>query len=162
MDYNIYIHNGSDGTSQTSPSQLKESGNSSLTEGAFSNASTLGSFISNPDSIFGNLKSSAVGGLMAYGGYIGLIAIAISKLKQIVNSTTVNFLSVKSIATGNYKPINTYNNWSSFINNVTNPINTMFEHQKATLEIRKQNAMNEQESMLFGGSVINSPYGRYV
>ena len=164
MDYNIYIHNVSGGTNtNTTPFQIQNNeGFSGSNDGAFSTAKSMAGFIENPDSLISSIKSTAAGGLFMAGGKAGLIMWAASKLIGMVFSVVSSFISIKTTVTGNTKPLNDFNNVSTIVKNILNPVGTAVQAQKAILEIRKANAKNEQNMNLYGGTVINNQYGRYL
>ena len=167
MDYNIYIHNvsgeSSTPASQTTPFQVQnQEGVSGATQGAFSMVNKTASFVSNPDAAMAAVAGNFVGTLSNNLPVVGIIVFAITALTKIADKVQTNFLSYKSPLSGDYKNLNNYTNFKQSIHNILTPFSTNFNAFLAETNIRKENYKREQENALFGGTINNSQYGRYL
>lgn len=163
-DYNIYIHAFSGESSPTTPFQLRESGESaggSESPGggsAFTAITRMSAFISNPDSMIGNVASTATGTIgKASIGFAFLIALA-----AIVKKSADYYIPIVASASGDYGFQIAYNNFNQTIHNILTPFSTEFQRRRNVIEINKKNAKNEQERILTGGTIYGSQYGRYL
>ena len=169
MDYNIYIHNISNGTSQTTPFQISGDGHSGETQGAFSNDKANASFINPPeDSLIGDVMkgkafSSSLSGSLA--GGVGIVVAAIAAYKALINQIdqSVTFFSSFYVAdSGDSYRFNEWKNAMQVVNNMSNPIGTALNAFKTRQSIFRANAKDKQNLALYGGTIINSQYGRYI
>ncbi len=162
-DYNIYIHSYGQYDAPTTPFQLRAESDTSGVggEGGGSGGSGFGmvrraaSFIVNPDSAIGQAMSNAAG---AMGKLLPvfLIGTALVVAKKVVDL----YVAYSSSATGDYSFKIKYDNFFQSIQNATKPFSTEIQRQLNVLEINKNNARNEQERLLYGGSIYSSRYGR--
>lgn len=162
MDYNIYIHSVSANGNQspTSPWQLQsdDSNGEIVSGGGFSPSSTVkkaGAFLSNPDSLIGKVMATGVGKL-------GVAAVIISTIIRLTDKAITMYQSYAAPASGDYKFQIEYNNFKQTMHNVMTPFSTEIQRQQAELQIKKEKLANEQQMQLLGGTMINSPYGRYL
>ena len=70
------------------------------------------------------------------------------------------YVPVSASASGDYSFKIRYDNFFQELHNFTHPFSSAIERQQLVLETKKQNARNEQERLLFGGSIYSSKYGR--
>lgn len=165
-DYNIYIHTvGTSGnnSSPTTPFQLRgteqtASGSGESIDGGFSPSTIVqkgAAFISNPDSAIGAVMASTI-------GKIGIAAFVVNTVTKITDKALTMYNNYATTASGNYKFSIEYNNYKTALHNALTPFSTEVNRQLNQLQINKENAKNEQERMLLGGTIINAPYGRYL
>lgn len=169
-DYNIYIHAFSGGNdSPTTPNQMKtnsdaggisaESGGS----GGFGMARRAASFLTNPDSMIGSIIGKGVEFATSTLGITAIAAtLAFSVVKKIALKNEEYYAKVIAPNSGNYNHVHEFNNIKQMINNVMHPIAAFENHYQMVQEIKRKNEANEQNMLLTGGTVINSPYGRYL
>lgn len=160
MDYNIYIHTIGDGvgsSSKTTPFQMKD------TQDNFKVTSESLGFLQNPDSITGKVMQTANGVLKSAAPVeIGIAALLVGASISIADKILTTTLSFMSSETGDARGIISYNNFKQGIHIMTHPFSTMVQYYQAELEIKKQNAINEQKMITFGQTVLNNPNGRYL
>lgn len=164
-DYNIYIHTvGTSGnnSSPTTPFQLRgtseTSGTGEIVSGGFDPSTTVkkgAAFISNPDSAIGAVMASTI-------GQMGVLTFALGTAIRITDKALTMYNNYATTASGNYKFAIDYNNFKQRIHNILTPFSTEINRQLNQLQINKENAKNQQERMLLGGTIINAPYGRYL
>lgn len=161
-DYNIYIHGDGGGNNDdpTKPFQTRNDG-----EGKFDPTqvvSKASSFVQNPDSIISSTMGAGIRAV-AKAGVVGALAvIAVKTVVGITDKVITLYNNYASSAGGNYNGIITYNNFKQTIHNVFTPVSTEIQRQQAQLEIRKANAVNEQQRLLTGGTILNAQNGRYL
>ena len=163
-DYNIYIRTigGGESSSPTTPTQLGggDGGDAAATASQF--ISKAGAFASNPDSAIGAAGSTAVGAISKAAPWVGVVILAASILIKLTDSIYSKYTSFASSASGDYDAQIRYNNFKRGIHIAFHPVSTTIERWQAELEITKANARNRQEQLLFGGTILNHPYGRYL
>lgn len=163
-DYNIYIHSYGQYDAPTTPFQLRAESDTSGVggEGGGSGGSGFGmirraaSFILNPDSAIGQTMSTTAGAI----GKAFPAALAIGTAIIVAKKVVDFYSSYVSSATGDYGFQIKYNNFFQRLHNAFHPFSNAIEGTKMELELRKQNERNEQERLLFGGSIYSSKYGR--
>lgn len=164
-DYNIYIHSYSQYDAPTTPFQLRTESDTSGVggEGGGSGGSGFGavrraaSFFTNPDSAIGQATgavASAAGKILPF----ALLGAGLSIAKKVLDL----YVSYSSSATGDYSFKIKYDNYFQSIQNATKPFSAEIQRQFNILEINKNNARNEQERLLFGGTIYTDRYGRYL
>ena len=164
-DYNIYIRNiggGSGGeSSPTTPFQVGGGdGFAAKDTGQF--ISKAGSIVQTPDSAFSMAGNVGVGVVSGAFPWIGIAILVATVLYNTANSIYEKYNNYVTTATGNYDRSTRYSNVKNMLSRAMKPYTAEVQRQMAVLEMKKANAKNEQEMSLFGGTVLNSPYGRYL
>ena len=161
-DYNIYIHSFSGESNPTTPFQLRGNGSGdSASDGNDSGVNGFGiinkaaAFVQNPDSAIGAVMNSATT-VMGKLAPVMIGAALVSIAKRVVDL----YVPYASSASGDYGFQVKYNNFFQEFHNFTHPFSTAIQKQRNQLEIKKTNARNEQERLLFGGTIYSSKYGR--
>lgn len=163
-DYNIFIHSLTNYESPTTPVQLRENADISGVGGeggeggsGFGFVRRTAAFLTNPDSLIGEVQSTASGVISKIAPIAALVAV-IGIGKKVVDL----YVPYSSNASGNYDFQIKYNNFNQVLRNITHPFGTAIQRQIAMLDMKKENAKNEQERLLFGGTIYDSKYGRYL
>lgn len=171
-DYNIYIHSFGNYDSPTTPFQVREESDTSGVGGeggsgggGFGAIRRAASFVSNPDSALGAVMNTASGAIRTAAkalGPVGIITILFGAAIKIASKVDEMYMSYASPASGDFRRLYQYENTKQAIHMLTHPFSTEIQRQKAQLQIKMQNAKNEQEMLLTGGTIYNSKYGRYL
>ena len=166
-DYNIYIHTVSTSgeSSPTTPWQLKDDGGEStgssgetVSGGGFSPSTAVrraGAFLTNPDSAIGSVLSSTV-------AKAGIAAFAVGTLIKITDIVLTEYSNAESTLGGKSDLSRNIANFKQTIHNIFHPYSMVMDVFRTSQKIRAENAQNEQERLLLGGTLTNSPYGRYL
>lgn len=161
-DYNIYIRTVGGGDGSGSPTTPFQTGGGDGYAAAEQFISKAGAFASNPDSAIGAVKDTAVGAVSSKIPWVGIVILAVKILASVTDSVLSKYYSYTSSATGDYTNAIKYNNVKQVIHNITHPISTMYNKQQAQLEVANANMRLKQEQLLTGGTILNSPNGRFL
>lgn len=157
MDHNIYIH---DKTNSTNPTQPTEMGGKTTPQG-FNGGKSI---TSTPTTGFSpeNQITDVAGGVASKGIVFAAVAIAVKKTVQIGKSIVSYGANYYSTESGDYKFMNGWNNMWQGINNIKDPVQTVLSLHTNWQHIKIENNRKEQEKLLLGGTIINAEYGRYI
>jgi len=166
QDYNIFIHSDlSTASKPTTPKQLRPKGANGESDKGTNIAgaiSKVGSFIQNPDSAISAVMGKGVGAIASAGVVGAIIVVAAKVIFGTADKVITTYNNYASSASGDYARAITYNNFKQALTNTLHPVSTEISRQQAQLQIKKQNAINEQQQLLTGGTILNSEYGRYL
>lgn len=152
MDYNIYIHDNTSGSSssntepwksgskQTEPWQEESAG--SVTQ-ALNTATNPDSLVSSAVSMF--KKIPKVGTAVA-------TAVAVVMVADKIYTTHATWLQAE---TGDRRGLLAEQEWKTTINNMLNPYSAVVNHLRALQSYRIQNQRQEQNRLLLGDSLDN-------
>lgn len=167
-DYNIWIRSFNNADSPTTPIQLRQESDISGTGGdggsggsGFGFIRRASQFLINPDSAIGEVANTAVGTLKKAAGVAAVLFVVSTAIKLTDKVVTI-YNDFSSEASGDYANKIKYNNFKQLMHNAMTPFSNQIQMEKTQLQIMNQNAKNEQERLLFGGTIYNSKYGRYL
>lgn len=162
-DYNIYIRNvGGEGSSGSPTSPFQTGGGDGVGQDALNFVSKAGSFASDPDSAIGTAAGTAVGAVSSISPWIKIAVVLAGVAVSISGKVYDKFLAYNTAASGDYTKSIRYSNFKKQIANNMNPVKTSWAVEQRELEMRLASARNAQEMLLTGGTILNSPYGRYL
>lgn len=156
QDYHIYIHDESSGSSQlkqkTQPNSLVGKTNPTQSNQAKKNIKQAMKIAQNPDSALSEKKlvgiaSAAKGGIVALAIYAGI------KITDKVIGTISPIVATKS---GDYNFVHTYQNFKSAVNMMFNPVGTLINEYKFSVEKEVENQKKQLQNDLLGDAYISA------
>jgi len=157
-DYNIYLHVKEEGIgahTDINENQGKNTkvnfGNNKIVKGL----NVASSFVSNPDSLIGMAKGSAVGAA----GIVGAVLVAAYKL---ADSITTKATSLTAVITGDSQGLRNWQSYKKTVNIYTHPISSIISYETARINMERQNQRNLMQLQMLGDSQVNQNYGRKV
>lgn len=165
-DYNIYIHTVSTGgeSSPTTPWQLRPSDQASgevgevVSGGEFSPSTAVrqaGAFLTNPDSAISTVLHSTV-------AKVGLVAFAVTTALKIADKALTEYSNAQSTLGGQGNLEKNISNFKTTLHNALTPFSMTMSVFRGSQKLWVENTRNEQQRQLLGGTLTNSPYGRYL
>lgn len=157
MDYNIYIHD-STGGSTTKRTKAWLGGNMSKTSqtsngDAIKFASNVIHKISNPDSLVNE-------GVSAIAKHIPWVAIAFAVVSAAAHITD-EITDITTMTTGDYDGKRDWNNFKTVMTMPLQPFSTSLGVLKSYIQVNVTNKKREQQRLLTGESITNLSAGSY-
>ena len=150
MDYNIYIHDKTNGSQK--PTKARKGGGTNTTaknEGS-SGGGSFGEEVATLKNIKNGIKS------MPTAGKLGIAVAVVKKAVEIVARTIDTVEPFVTRETGDYRFNVGWNNTKALWNTVTNPFGSALNYLTTRQTIRLANKRTEQERLLIGDAEVNA------
>lgn len=149
MDYNIYIHDKTNGSKK--PTKARKGGGVNTTaKQETSSGSSFGEEVATLQNIKGGIKS------IGTAGKLGIALMVVKKALEIVTRTVDTIEPFVTRETGDYRFNTWWNNSKTIWNAITNPVGAGLNYLTTRQTVRLANKRTEQERLLIGDAEVNA------
>lgn len=152
MDYNIYIHDNTSGSSSSNTEPWKTG--SKQTEPWQEGAGELNKVLqtaSNPDSLIPSFSPQMIAKL----GKLGVAVACAYAVVKVADKVASEYASWLQVETGDSRATLQLQEFHTTIRNISNPFSTAINYIKAEQSYRVQNLKQAQNKLLLGDSIDN-------
>lgn len=169
-NYNIYLksdvtgHAGENEATTKVGKKTKDEGKVSKEVTTEAKIQRITGFITNPDSALSFAKQSLIksSGVMETGSVTSIATVALKAAFAIADKTINVYNSFAVPASGNANFQKQWSNIKRSLQIVKNPIQTAYDALLTTERQYIENLRREENSILLGGTILGSEYGRFL
>ena len=152
MDYNIYIHDKTNGSQK--PTQPRKTGGVNTTPKSEKASGSTETSVAEEVATLKNIKDGVKG--IGTAGQLGIALMVIKKAAELVVSTVDTIEPFVTRETGDYRFNTWWNNSKAIWGVITNPAGAALNYLTTRQNIRLSNKRTEQERLLIGDAEVNA------